>query len=160
MATHSGILARRIPWTEEPGGLQSMGSQSWTQLSDYIFAFLPAAFGDFTQQRKTDGICWVMFRCRLLSRPPPHSCRTSTTSAEKDDGSCLPAPLGESGGPPRECTELARKTGNCLQDRADPVAFLSMNIVNYTCFHFHSWGYHFFYFFFYSFAWKITVSGD
>ena len=27
MATHSGILARRIPWTEEPGGLQSMGVQ-------------------------------------------------------------------------------------------------------------------------------------
>ena len=27
MATHSGILTWRIPWTEEPGGLQSMGSQ-------------------------------------------------------------------------------------------------------------------------------------
>ena len=27
MATHSGILAWRIPWTEEPGGLQSMVSQ-------------------------------------------------------------------------------------------------------------------------------------
>ena len=27
MATHSSILAGRIPWTEEPGGLQSMGSQ-------------------------------------------------------------------------------------------------------------------------------------
>ena len=27
MATHSSILARRTPWTEEPGGLQSMGSQ-------------------------------------------------------------------------------------------------------------------------------------
>ena len=27
MATHSSILALRIPWTEEPGGLQSMGSQ-------------------------------------------------------------------------------------------------------------------------------------
>ena len=27
MATHSGILAQKIPWTEEPGGLQSMGSQ-------------------------------------------------------------------------------------------------------------------------------------
>ena len=27
MATHPSILARRIPWTEEPGGLQSMGSQ-------------------------------------------------------------------------------------------------------------------------------------
>ena len=27
MATHSNILARRIPQTEEPGGLQSLGSQ-------------------------------------------------------------------------------------------------------------------------------------
>ena len=27
MATHSGILAWKIPWTEEPGGLQSMGLQ-------------------------------------------------------------------------------------------------------------------------------------
>ena len=27
MATHSSILAWRIPWTEEPGGLQSMGLQ-------------------------------------------------------------------------------------------------------------------------------------
>ena len=35
MATHSNILAWRIPWTEEPGGLQSMGSQmSWIQLSN------------------------------------------------------------------------------------------------------------------------------
>ena len=27
MATHSSVLASEIPWTEEPGGLQSMGSQ-------------------------------------------------------------------------------------------------------------------------------------
>ena len=27
MATHSSILAREIPWIEEPGGLQSIGSQ-------------------------------------------------------------------------------------------------------------------------------------
>ena len=27
MATHSSTLAWKIPWTEEPGGLQSMGSQ-------------------------------------------------------------------------------------------------------------------------------------
>ena len=27
MATHSSILAWRVPWTEEPGGLQSMGLQ-------------------------------------------------------------------------------------------------------------------------------------
>ena len=33
MATHSSILAWRIPWTEEPGGLQSTGSQSRTRLT-------------------------------------------------------------------------------------------------------------------------------
>ena len=35
MATHSSILAWRIPWTKEPGGL----SQSWMLLSDYHFHF-------------------------------------------------------------------------------------------------------------------------
>ena len=30
MATHSSILAWRIPWTEKPGGGQSMRLQSWT----------------------------------------------------------------------------------------------------------------------------------
>ena len=34
MATHSSILACRILWTEEPGGLQSMGLQSRAWLSD------------------------------------------------------------------------------------------------------------------------------
>ena len=34
-ATHSSILARRIPWTDKPGGLQSMGvTKSWTRLSN------------------------------------------------------------------------------------------------------------------------------
>ena len=40
MATHSSVLAWRIPWTEEPGGLQSMGvPKSWTRLSDFHFHF-------------------------------------------------------------------------------------------------------------------------
>ena len=34
MATHCRILAWKIPWTEEPGGLQSMGSKSVRHLSD------------------------------------------------------------------------------------------------------------------------------
>ena len=38
-ANHSSILAWRIPWTEEPGRLQSMGLQSWTQLSKFHFHF-------------------------------------------------------------------------------------------------------------------------
>ena len=32
MSTHSSTLAQRIPWTEEPGRLQSIGSQSQTKL--------------------------------------------------------------------------------------------------------------------------------
>ena len=39
MATHSSTLAWKIPWTEEPGRLQSMGSLSWTRLSDFTFTF-------------------------------------------------------------------------------------------------------------------------
>ena len=34
MATHCSILAWRIPWTEEPGRLQSMGSKTVEHLSD------------------------------------------------------------------------------------------------------------------------------
>ena len=34
MATHSSILTWEIPWTGEPGGLQSIGSQSQTQQSN------------------------------------------------------------------------------------------------------------------------------
>ena len=40
MATHSGTLAWKIPWTEEPGGLQTMGfTKSRTRLSDFTFTF-------------------------------------------------------------------------------------------------------------------------
>ena len=36
MATHSSILAWKIPWTQEPGGLHTVHgvAESWTQLSD------------------------------------------------------------------------------------------------------------------------------
>ena len=40
MAPHSSTLAWKIPWTEEPGGLQSMGSlRVRTRLSDFTFTF-------------------------------------------------------------------------------------------------------------------------
>ena len=39
MATHSSTLAWKIAWMEEPGRLQSMGSQSRTRLSDFTFTF-------------------------------------------------------------------------------------------------------------------------
>ena len=52
MATHSSILAWRIPWTEEPGGLQSMGSQrvghDWaTSPSPEILWVKPLIWGGF-----------------------------------------------------------------------------------------------------------------
>ena len=61
MATHSSILAWRIPWTGELGGLQSLGSQkvehNYTCIHTYSFAFqvalkMPCIF-KFT--------CWVFF---------------------------------------------------------------------------------------------------
>ena len=39
MAPHSSTLAWKIPWTEEPGRLQSMGLLSRTRLSDFTFTF-------------------------------------------------------------------------------------------------------------------------
>ena len=39
MASHSGTLAWKIPWKEEPGRLQSVGSLSRTPLSDFTFTF-------------------------------------------------------------------------------------------------------------------------
>ena len=46
MATHSSILAWKIPWTEEPGGLQSMGSQRVRHdlATDYTQVFLKLEF--------------------------------------------------------------------------------------------------------------------
>ena len=39
MATQPSTLAWKIPWMGEPGGLQSMGLQSQTRLSDFPFIF-------------------------------------------------------------------------------------------------------------------------
>ena len=39
MATHASTFAWKIPWTEKPGRLQSMGSLSQTRLSDFTFTF-------------------------------------------------------------------------------------------------------------------------
>ena len=49
MAPHSSTLAWKIPWTEEPGGLPSMGSQrvghNWaTSLSFFFFFYFPFTF--------------------------------------------------------------------------------------------------------------------
>ena len=43
MATYSSILAWRIPWTEEPSGLQSIRLQSWTRLSTHTMFYKPSS---------------------------------------------------------------------------------------------------------------------
>ena len=45
MAPHSSTLAWKIPWTEEPGRLQSMGSLSLAGMSDFTFTFHFQALG-------------------------------------------------------------------------------------------------------------------
>ena len=59
-ATHSSILAWKIPWTEEPGGLQSLGSQkSQTQLSTHTHAMAyeqhsVGGFSSLNEKRKQE----------------------------------------------------------------------------------------------------------
>ena len=45
MATHSSTLAWKIPWTEEPGRLQSMGRKRRTRLREFTFFLFIVPFG-------------------------------------------------------------------------------------------------------------------
>ena len=70
MATHSGTLAWKIPWMEEPGRLQSMGLQkSWTQLSDFTFNF------HFNALEKKMAIHSSVLAWRILGMGSPVGCR-------------------------------------------------------------------------------------
>ena len=51
IATHSSILAWKIPWTEERGRLQSMGSQSWTRLSNFTHSLTKTLIWDSYNKR-------------------------------------------------------------------------------------------------------------
>ena len=63
MATHSSILAWRTPWTEEPGGLQSMGLQE----SDTTVTKPPA--GRSRQGAATTVRHWAVTGCSWASDP-------------------------------------------------------------------------------------------
>ena len=55
MALHSSTLAWKIPWTEEPGGLQSLGSRSWTRLSNFTFTFHSHALKEMATHSSVPG---------------------------------------------------------------------------------------------------------
>ena len=52
MATHSSVLAWGIPGMGEPGGLPSIGSQSWTRLISFTFTCMKCSLGisDFLEE--------------------------------------------------------------------------------------------------------------
>ena len=59
MATHSRFLAWRIPWTEEPGGLQSMGHKEW-DMAEWLTLFSQNEFSyKATEDLKSQAICYL-----------------------------------------------------------------------------------------------------
>ena len=70
MATHSSILAWEIPWTEEPGGLQSTGHKELDSTKQLTFSFLPVAH---TYQCVHDQFSSVTQLCPTLCDPMDHS---------------------------------------------------------------------------------------
>ena len=70
MAAHSSTLAWKILWTEEPGGLQSMGLQSQIQLNDFTFTW--ANSGRRWMAGKL--VCWSPWGCKLSEWVKSLSC--------------------------------------------------------------------------------------
>ena len=61
MATHSSVLAWRIPGAVEPGGLQSMGLQSWTRLKRLSSSSSSSSSKDLPKVTQLAGIGTQMF---------------------------------------------------------------------------------------------------
>ena len=74
MTTHSSILAWRIPWTEESGGLQSIGSQRVRHEQND----LARTHTDRHTHTYTHGEGWVEFGC-VIRRPSQHAWQTDST---------------------------------------------------------------------------------
>ena len=72
MATHSSILAWRIPWTEESAGLEPLGlKRSWTQVSDYTTTTIIRT-GSSLQDALSglgDGQGWLLLAGIVLEKP-------------------------------------------------------------------------------------------
>ena len=67
MVTHSSVPAWRTPRTEEPGGLQPMGSQSRTRLSDQAQAQALTPSPSFPQPLPLDNLKSVLCVCESAS---------------------------------------------------------------------------------------------
>jgi len=96
MATHSSTLAWKIPWMEEPDRLQSMGSQSRTQLSDLTF-FIIDALGQILNldhmaqlQGAYSAAYYLVFSKLLISsKPASHFSSKADTLEPYSWGCCM-----------------------------------------------------------------------
>ena len=68
-ATYSNILAWRIPWTEEPGRLQSTDSQSRTRLSNFTLNMLSRLIIAFLPRSKCLLISWLQSPSAVILEP-------------------------------------------------------------------------------------------
>ena len=100
MATHSRILAWRFLWTEEPGGLQSIGSQSWMRLKRLSSMRVLsqrenlAHCGLVPQQHQTRALCW---ESRTSVSPPAVACPSSAIQMQDKGEETSCSPRGEGG---------------------------------------------------------------
>ena len=97
MATHSSILAWSIPWTEEPGRLQSMGSQSQTRVSDWHKKQTPHPGGG----------CWLLDAYNNIPKTSPSYLNTNQL-----EGSPQAAPLNPNVASKHHCLKSIRKSGS------------------------------------------------
>ena len=88
VATHSSILAWRIPWTEEPGGLQSMGLQSvrhdWVTKHTHTHTHTPPLMCSFVLASlilQTNLYSWYFYSIYIEREIRNNNKRTSTSSS-------------------------------------------------------------------------------
>ena len=106
MATHSSVLAWKTPWTEEPGGLQSMGSQrvghDWTIEDRVGYYFISPFLKFYLLCFSTDGHFFLSSVYLLLLIESLHWTETAGTTFYS---SSQPNPLQECWSPP-SCSQL------------------------------------------------------
>ena len=92
MATHYSILALKIPWTEEPDGLQCMGSQRvgqvWVTFNFRTFFFQPHFLRKLVQYLISTSIEWLLYTLKIelirnLDRKMAHLLKESVQRSKK-----------------------------------------------------------------------------
>ena len=76
MAAHFSLLACKIPWTEEPGRLQSMKSQSWTRMSDFPLLWVKVSIISINEPLLVPD--WSKWKCQDTSSFHVHELKWAT----------------------------------------------------------------------------------